>query len=192
MAAAVAGIAEFVQGEEPVDVVRQVLETSGGMIHGLDSSLAILLLGSLLGSRLHPLVQQERSNAAAQGAPAELLERVRVDVTFGGFVANEAVLVSYRIDQGLSSTRSIGALHPPHTVKDFCTTGRYATEEQRFGHSLQGPDAVAAHVHDLLQECIAEECRRNGRNIKIGGGVDVVLVERTGARAWWRSDAMQS
>jgi hypothetical protein len=101
-----------------------------------------------------------------------------------GFVARDrACLMQIVIDDVVRTSVVPGDLAAPHELATFYSTGPYTEDARVFGDGINDPRGLADHIKAVIEAGFAEEARMNGgRNIKVGGGVDVVLVNRAGAR----------
>ena len=76
-----------------------------------------------------------------------------------------------------------GAVAWPGALDRFYTKGPFAGAAALYGYSIQEPTKVAQHVRRVIEAGIQEDARLNqDRDRHVGGPVDVVLVDATGAR----------
>jgi hypothetical protein len=114
--------------------------------------------------------------------PKEILDESHLTLLVG-FVANgSAVLLTIEIRDSSTDTQAnhFGA---PQTLAPFYSSGKYQADADLFGAGITGADALAGHVRTVIVDGIREDARLNkGQNNVVGGGIDIVVVDATGAR----------
>jgi len=74
---------------------------------------------------------------------------------------------------------------PADCLHRFYTTGKYASDAEALGDGLDDSPALATHLRFVIEDGIIAEPDlpgHDGRNIHVGGPVDVAVVEAGGAK----------
>jgi hypothetical protein len=176
LAFATAGFAFLPAGGVPVtrylvEVVEDITEP--GQLHPPE-------LAQRLAGRLHPLVIQARR---APFRPEDEMKR-KLDVLIALVREGQAELGRLRLDENARWEVRGEFLSAPDSLKTLYTTGRYAIDAHLYGDAISEPLALAQHLAGVIGEGIeAEAVQYGGRNRECGGGIDVILIDPTGARA---------
>jgi hypothetical protein len=114
----------------------------------------------------------------------ELLKTAMVTIFVGYVLNGSARLAVIAIGDHVDLyDNAAGALTSPNSLTAFFSTGRYSNEEGLYGPQVQDRHGLVGRARGVVDAGIAEEARLNGgRNIEVGDGIDVIVVEATGAR----------
>lgn len=121
------------------------------------------------------------------GSPASVSDKIMAEshlTLLVGFVAGgNAVLLAIKIED--STTHAVEGSHlgAPPTLARFYESGKYQADADVFGKAITDSKALASHVRSVIADGIREDARlNNGKNNVVGGGIDVVVVDASGAK----------
>lgn len=187
LAIAAAGLATLGPRQDTVDYIRE-------LITPLDRSS--LRFDTIVG-RLQPVLQaklravRDPARRALAANPADAEAKVRLKVArltlFIAYVSGgRATLGWVQIADSWKARRQSpprGAVAWPDALDRFYTRGPFAGAPALYGYSIQEPERLAEHVRRVIEKGIQEDTRINqDRDRHVGGPVDVVLIDATGAR----------
>jgi hypothetical protein len=116
--------------------------------------------------------------------PGVDLVRIRLEVAMARVEAGVAEIADYVLtDQPNVSLGSQGFIRPPAGLATFYTPPAWTAAQLRGSPTATAPE-LALHARNVLEAGIAADAEaHNGQNAECGGGVDVVVVNGTGASA---------
>jgi hypothetical protein len=128
--------------------------------------------------RLRPLVQE------ALADPSRLRHHDQLTVIVALVRGRRAEIGRLNIAERVSRSVDLqGTISTPPTLEEFYTTGRNANWDVLFGAPIRDPSRLASHLRVAIENGVeAERALNAGVNRETGGGVDVALVDASGAR----------
>jgi hypothetical protein len=187
LAIAAAGLSMLGPQQDTVAYIRE-------LITPLDrSSLDFDTIVERLRPALHQALRAVRDPARQAQAtdPADPRSRIRlqaaqVTLLIAYVTPDGATLGSLQIADDWQAKRESaprGAVAWSSALDRFYTTGPFAGASALFGYSIQEPTKLARHVRRVIEAGIREDARLYPEEDRhVGGPVDVVLVDATGAR----------
>jgi hypothetical protein len=187
LAIAAAGIATLGSEQDTIEHIRT-------LIAPLDRSrLNFDTIVELLRVDLQEKLEAVRGPAkrALEKNPNDAVARIRLKVAhltlLIGYVANgRATFGTLELADGWKAKQEApprGAVAWPDALDDFYAGSPYAGTAAMFGAAIQEPAKLAAHVRRVIEAGIREDARLYKPSDRhVGGPVDVVLIDATGAR----------
>lgn len=159
---------------DTVTAVEQLLASLPPQLEADPAAAAAMLAGSL-----HPRVEAMRLSA-----PADLADRVRLEIAMGFALPGGSTLRWLELGGTLLLGRlTTGVVKPTEALEGYFESGQYSSEVGRFGPDNESSSATVGRVRTMLLNGIAEEERRlDGVGLKCGFGADVAIIDDQGAR----------
>ena len=113
---------------------------------------------------------------------ADQLDKAKIDVFVAVVRKGEASVARLRLtdDQEFIENPPLSA---PSSLETFYSGGRYADDAEVYGDRFANGPGLARHLKRVVADGIAAEAALNGgSNLEVGGGIDIAIVDKTGAR----------